>query len=142
MKSVTLAAFGMGLLLSACSVYGPPETAPPRVNGRPIAGASIAVATTVSFSATDATVVRAYYSGAKRGRGRNASGGWPPGIAKNIERGKPLPPGIVRQHVPADLLVRLPVPPSGLEYFVVAGKLLLVEAATQVVHQVLLDAVF
>jgi hypothetical protein len=29
----------------------------------------------------------------------------PPGIAKNVARGKPLPPGIAKRAVPADLLV-------------------------------------
>ncbi len=28
----------------------------------------------------------------------------PPGIAKNVARGKPLPPGIAKRAVPADLL--------------------------------------
>ena len=142
MRFMTLAGFGLGLLLSACSVYGPPEAAPPRASGRPVSSAPAAVTTTVAFGATDATAVRAYYSGAKRGRGQNARGGLPPGIAKNVARGKPLPPGIARQHVPADLLVRLPAAPSGLEYLIVAGKLILVETATQIVRQVLLDAVF
>ena len=32
----------------------------------------------------------------------------PPGIAKNLERGKALPPGIQRSRVPDDLAVRLP----------------------------------
>jgi hypothetical protein len=29
----------------------------------------------------------------------------PPGIAKNLARGKPLPPGIAKRALPADLLV-------------------------------------
>jgi hypothetical protein len=66
----------------------------------------------------------------------------PPGIEKNLARGKPLPPGIAKQHLPSDLLVQLPVAPRGLEYVVVAGKLLLVEVATQMVREVLLEAVF
>jgi hypothetical protein len=36
----------------------------------------------------------------------------------------------------------LPRPPAGFEYIVVAGKLLLVEIATQLVRQILLETVF
>jgi hypothetical protein len=95
------------------------------------------------LTAEDAAFVRAYYGqDSGRGNGRGRSGGLPPGIAKNLERGKPLPPGIAKQYLPTDLIRRLPPLDRGLEYVVVAGKLLLVEAATQVVRQVLLEAVF
>src|SRR5688572_22647168 len=33
----------------------------------------------------------------------------PPGIAKNLARGKPLPPGIAKKQVPDDLIILLPV---------------------------------
>lgn len=87
-------------------------------------------------------MIRAYYADVSAGNGLGRGGGLPPGIAKNLQRGKPLPPGIAKQYLPHDLLVRLPHPGDGLEYLVVAGKLLLVEMATQVVREVLLDAVF
>jgi hypothetical protein len=38
--------------------------------------------------------------------------------------------------------VRLPRAGDGLEYLIIAGKLLLVEIATQIVREILLDAVF
>jgi hypothetical protein len=44
--------------------------------------------------------------------------------------------------LPQDLLGRLTPVERGFEYIVVAGKLLLVEAATQVVREVLLETVF
>jgi hypothetical protein len=53
-----------------------------------------------------------------------------------------MPPGIAKQHLPVDLVTHLPSAPSGLEYLVVAGKLLLVDIATQVVREVLLESVF
>jgi hypothetical protein len=104
--------------------------------------AGSATITTVSLTSSDVSVIRAYYSGSNGEHGRRGNRGLPPGVAKNIERGKPLPPGLAKQAVPRDLLVRLPAPPSGLGYLVVAGKLLLVEAGTQIVRQILLDAVF
>lgn len=74
-----------------------------------------------------------------RGRGNR---GLPPGIAKNLERGKPLPPGIAKRHVPPEQLRRLPAAREGFEYVVVAGKVVLIETATRVVHDVLADVMF
>jgi hypothetical protein len=109
----------------------------------PPPGAPSATATlTFTFTANDASLVRAYYDGQTRGNGRGRNGGLPPGIEKNLARGKPLPPGIAKQHLPADLVVQISAPPRGMEYVVVAGKLLLVEIATQVVREILLEAVF
>ena len=65
----------------------------------------------------------------------------PPGIAKNLARGKPLPPGIAMQQLPSELSAALPPAPRGYERVIVDGKVLLVEIATQVVHDVLSDAV-
>lgn len=126
----------VGLLLSACSVYGPsPRTAPPPV-------ASHTPAAAAPLTAADIRKVRAYYAGIGPSNGRSRKGGLPPGIEKNLRRGKPLPPGIAKQYLPRSLLVQLPRPVDGHEYVVVAGKLLLVEAATQIVREVLIDALF
>ncbi len=75
--------------------------------------------------------------GAGRGNGRN--GGLPPGIAKNLVRGRPLPPGIAKQYVSHGVLLRLPPLEKRYEYVVVAGKILLIEVATQVIHDILVD---
>jgi Ni/Co efflux regulator RcnB len=65
----------------------------------------------------------------------------PPGIAKNLARGKALPPGIAKQYLPGDLAAELPRPPVGYERIIVDGKILLVEIATRVIHDILTDAV-
>jgi len=105
---------------------------------------NVVQAPVVTTSLTDAQVkmIRDYYAGASGGNGKSKNNGLPPGIAKNLQRGKPLPPGIAKQYLPQDLVLRLPRAGDGLEYLIVAGKLLLVEAATQVIREVLLDAVF
>jgi Ni/Co efflux regulator RcnB len=64
--------------------------------------------------------------------------GLPPGIAKNLARGKPLPPGIAKRYLPQNLLVQLPRP--GYEWLVVDDDILLVIAATSVIVDVLQDA--
>lgn len=138
------------LSLAACSTY-PAGSRARTVQLAPSAHVSATAAigsVSVTITAEQAAAIRAYYGrpgsgpGRGRGRGRGRSGALPPGIAKNLERGKPLPPGIAAQHLPRELLVRLPRPADGLEYLVVAGKLLLVDTATQLVHDVLLETVF
>ena len=73
------------------------------------------------------------------GRGNGRNGGLPPGIARNLAVGKPLPPGIAKQYVTNDVLLRLPPLSEGYEYVVVAGKILLIAIATQIVHDILED---
>jgi len=60
----------------------------------------------------------------------------PPGIQKNLARGKPLPPGIAKQAVPEPLLQQLPVYP-GYEWGVYGTDLILINAATGLIQQVL-----
>jgi len=64
--------------------------------------------------------------------------GLPPGIAKNLARGKPLPPGIAKRYLPGNLAVQLPRP--GYDWLVVDNDILLVVAATAVIVDVLKDA--
>ena len=92
----------------------------------------------------DVALIDSHDSGQVRGAGRRngRNGGLPPGIVKNLQRGKPLPPGIAKQYVPRDVLQRLPPLEAGYEYVVVAGKILLIEIATQVVHDILVDVLF
>jgi hypothetical protein len=109
--------------------------------------APVTLTASVALTSDQVAAVRAHFyrSGNANGRGQNGrgrNGGLPPGIARNLERGKPLPPGIAKQYLPGDLLVRLPRLDDGLDYIVAAGKLLLVEAATQVVRDVLIDVIY
>ena len=61
----------------------------------------------------------------------------PPGIAKNLARGKPLPPGIAKQIDPA-LARQLPYYP-GYEWRQYGTDAVLVEVGTSVVREVLRD---
>ncbi|MGY6273603.1 anti-virulence regulator CigR family protein [Achromobacter denitrificans] len=60
----------------------------------------------------------------------------PPGIRKNLARGKPLPPGIAKKMVPGPMLARLPVYP-GYEWRVAGSDLILVAVASAIVADVL-----
>jgi hypothetical protein len=102
----------------------------------------------IGFSDREISTIQAYYrdSDVASRSGNSKAGkngkGLPPGIAKNLQRGKPLPPGIAKQGLPSGLLAVLPPPPKGFERIEVAGKILLVEIATQVIHDVLEDVIF
>lgn len=112
----------------------------------PLAGLSQSPAERVahaSFTVVEREIIgqyfeqhRDYYHPRSRGRGRD--GGLPPGIARNLARGKPLPPGIARQF-PDRLARELPPPPDGFERIYIDGRVLLVEIGTQLVHDILSD---
>lgn len=74
---------------------------------------------------------------------KSRTGGLPPGIAKNLARGKPLPPGIAAQlqPLPPELVRQLPLPPPGYRVFMLDGRILLVNMATQVISDVLANAI-
>ena len=98
----------------------------------------------VKFTDGEASIIRAYYrdrvlpqNGKKKGKKT-----LPPGIQNNLQRGKRLPPGIAKRALPAGLIDQLPPPPAGFERIVLSGKVLLVEIATQVIHDALEDIVF
>ncbi|PRY65679.1 hypothetical protein B0H98_102207 [Vreelandella songnenensis] len=62
----------------------------------------------------------------------------PPGIQRQIERGKPLPPGIAKRFDGA-LVAQLPHYP-GYEWERVGADVILIEAATRVVVDIVVDA--
>ena len=99
----------------------------------------------IKFSDLEIAAIQAYYRDqgipANDRKKSKQSKSLPPGIARNLQRGKPLPPGIAKQALPAGLVQVLPRAPKGYERVVVAGKILLVEVATQVVHDVLEDII-
>ena len=64
----------------------------------------------------------------------------PPGIAKNVARGKALPPGIAKKTVPAPMLGQLPSYP-GYEWRIVGDDLVLVALSTAVV-KAMINGVF
>ena len=97
----------------------------------------------VHFSTHETAVIRDYFQEHQlnHSQGKKAAKSLPPGIEKNLQRGKALPPGIAKQALPADLSVRLPPPASGYERIIISGKILLVEVATQVIHDILTEAI-
>ena len=107
----------------------------------PVAIADVSV--DVRFSTGEASIIRDYYRQfpVAESKGKKRPKSLPPGIARNLARGKALPPGIAKQMLPGDLLGRLPPTRDGFERVVLDGKVLLVEIATQVIHDVLADVI-
>jgi Ni/Co efflux regulator RcnB len=113
-----------------------------------VSAVSAEAGVSVEFSDREISVIRAYYreqavddSGKGNGRKGKGKNSLPPGIAKNLQRGKALPPGIAKNHLPGGLVAMLPAPPRGFERLEIDGRVLLVEVATQVIHDVLSDAI-
>lgn len=107
----------------------------------PVSAAEIRV--DVRFSTHEASLIRDFYrqNPVTQNKGKKRVKSLPPGIAKNLARGKSLPPGIAKQVLPGELLGRLPRTHDGFERIVVGGKVLLVEIATQIIHDVLVDVI-
>jgi hypothetical protein len=84
------------------------------------------------FTAADVTALRSHNATTPA-----AWNGLPPGIAKNVARGKPLPPGIAKKLSPT-LLAQLPQR-QGYEYAQVGADVVLIETATRLVVDVLRD---
>jgi len=104
--------------------------------------AHAAISVGVVFTDTEVRIISSWYhehgGSAQKGHGKKSKG-LPPGIAKNLQNGKPLPPGIAKQYLPDGLTRALPAPPNGYERIIVDGKVLLVEIATHVIHDILSD---
>lgn len=96
----------------------------------------------VGFSRGEVELIRAWYrEHGHEGGHRKGRRSLPPGIAKNLQRGKPLPPGIAKQVLPSGLAERLPPVREGYERVIVDGKVLLIDVATQIIHDVLVDVI-
>lgn len=61
----------------------------------------------------------------------------PPGIAMNVQRGKPLPPGIAKRALPQDLVVLVPRPAPNVTYYIVGDRVVALRAG--IVIDVMID---
>lgn len=85
----------------------------------------------VTFTKVNKTTIANYYKATPF-----KTGTLPPGIAMNLARGKPLPPGIQKVFLPQNLVTTLPVHP-GYEYLAVGPNVVLVNSTTGVVADIL-----
>lgn len=90
----------------------------------------------VTLSVELKTQIREYYAAHPVGNVEAL----PPGIRRNLARGKPLPPGIAKKVAPPALAASIPLR-DGYELVEVGLDVFLVEVATNVVHDVLMDVI-
>ncbi|HTK98124.1 MAG TPA: anti-virulence regulator CigR family protein [Pseudomonadales bacterium] len=123
-------------ILFGCLVAHDASSAPPAGKGKPektsepTAGEPAVdqlIRPDVNYDAIRRIAVDQHYTGYKA---------LPPGIAKNLARGKPLPPGIAKKAPRAEFVRQLPTY-SDYEWKRCGTDLVLVQVATQVVAEVL-----
>jgi hypothetical protein len=107
----------------------PAHGAPPDHNNtrQHDAGDVALVQPNVDYDAIRQLAVSEHHTGYKR---------LPPGVRKNLARGKPLPPGIAKKAVPGTIGQHLPTYPD-YEWTRCGADLVLVQVATRVVADVL-----
>lgn len=116
------------LIAAACAVATPAAAKPPHAAAKHWDQGDTRVSP--QFTAADATRLRVHFAQAPV-----VWTGLPPGIAKDYGRGKPLPPGIEKK-LPPDVLAQLPRH-RGYEYARVGQDVVLIEAATRIVVDVI-----
>lgn len=125
-KGIAIAAIAIGLANAEAQAQGKKD------RGRTAAVAEVTFSVDVDLERR----IRAFYAE------RPASGveALPPGIRRNLARGKPLPPGIAKRSAPPELVSNLSLP-RGYEIVEVGLDVFLVEAATAIVHDILTDVI-
>ena len=138
--------FGKALvasLIAVCSLALTAQAAPPHGKGNPHAsgnpgkgnsGNGNDVLGDLVYAGITAALAREY----ALDFGLQGYSTLPPGIRKNLARGKPLPPGIAKKMVPGSLVGRLPRHP-GYEWRIAGTDLILISVATAVIADILYD---
>lgn len=110
------------------------EAAPPEGKGKP--DKSSTYASSESLQLISPVIDYDHVRGIAVSQRQTGYKSLPPGIAKNLARGKPLPPGIAKKALPTTMLHQLPTYPD-YEWKRCGADLVLVQIATQVVAEVL-----
>ena len=97
------------------------------------------------FTDGDRRFIRDYYGAQMQagqcppGMAKKNNGCLPPGQARQWHVGQPLPADLRRYPLPADVLIRLPMPPAGHEFVRVASDILLITVGTGMVIDAVQD---
>ncbi len=131
-KRCLFACLMLGIVISAVS----PASAFAQGKSKKGDGATVNASAFITLTNDMQSEIRSWYSLHPEGNVEAL----PPGIQKRLARGKPLPPGIAKKVAPSGLQSRVRVP-DGYELIEVGLDVLLVEVATSIVHDILMDAV-
>lgn len=94
----------------------------------------VRVQQSVGFSVAERQIVAEFFA-----TNRHEVEALPPGIARNLARGKRLPPGIAKRQIPSALQVQLPTR-VGVEVSIFGDRIVLLEASGLVVD--ILEGIF
>lgn len=94
----------------------------------------VRVQQSVGFSTTERQIIVEFFA-----THRQEARALPPGVAKNLARGKRLPPGIAKRPIPSPLQAQLP-PRVGVEVSIFGDRIVLLEASGVVID--ILEGVF
>jgi Ni/Co efflux regulator RcnB len=125
------------LALIVATALAPPAHAKKARDPEPEASGDHVAA--IVFDEVERRVIRDFFADPSR-RQAVAARPLPPGIAKKVARGGRLPPGIAKRYLPDDLDRRLRPLPAGTQRMVVGDDVLLVEAATGLVYDIVRNA--
>lgn len=135
-------ALGFALALGAGPAAAKPKKDPP--HRQSVTQPSDVV--DIVFSEVERRVIEDYF-GVPTTHGGGGGTGLPPGLAKRgqlppgLAKRDHLPPGLAKRHLPSDLDHRLGLPRHGTQRYIVGNDVLLIEAATGVVLDILHDVV-
>jgi hypothetical protein len=109
----------------------------------PSLGASVDV--DIVFSAAEKRIIYEFFGGGsavavskQKGKGKpGRSGGLPPGLQKHLERRGTLPPGLAKRDLPPGLSSQLPPTTLGQKRYIVGSDIVLIEAATGLILDIL-----
>lgn len=129
-------AFAAALSVGAAGAYADPPSHAGKGGKKDHDASSldIGIHADIRFGSDERRIIRDYF-----GSHHAEQQALPPGIAKNLARGKPLPPGIAKRYLPGDLRGRLPHY-EGYERLIVGDDVLLIAAATGIIVDILEDA--
>ena len=118
LRYVVFVAFGALLCATSAAAQGG------KSNRKSDKSVDVAVNTTVVLTTdSELSIIREYY----RASGHKPKP-LPPGIAKNLARGKKVPPGIMRTRLPNDLVEKLPAR-DGYEWAIANDVVLLIDVS-------------
>ena len=99
-------------------------------------GVSVEFTAEISFSLGDRDLIQAHYTSNPNPDAKAL----PPGTRKNLARGKSMPPGIAKRFPPDALRSSLSIP-ERYHVIEVGLDVFLVEVATGIIHDVLMDVI-
>jgi hypothetical protein len=124
-----------GLLAGAALFFAAPGSAHAQGHAKR-ASAGVEVTASVTLTKAMQIEIRDFYAH----REPTGARALPPGIRRRLARGKPLPPGIAKNYVPKALRSHVHLP-DGYALMEVGLDVLLVEVATNVIHDKLMDVI-